>query len=98
MTYKPRRDGVLIQPQAREQERGGLIIPETASVKTDRGTVIAVGPGRTLDDGSVWPVAVQPGDVVLYGRYAGTTVGDDDLVIVREPDIFAVLESEVAVA
>lgn len=93
MTYQPRRDGVLIAPKSREEETAsGLLIPETASTRADRGTVVAVGPGRTLEDGSKWPVAVKPGDEVLYGRYAGTAVGDDDLVIVRETDIFAVVE------
>jgi len=87
--FKPLHDRVIIRPaRAEEKTAGGIIIPDTAKEKPQRGTVVAVGPG-TKDE----PVTVKEGDMVLYGKYAGTElkVGGEDLLIVRESDILAIV-------
>jgi chaperonin GroES len=87
--FKPLHDRVIIRPaRAEEKTAGGIIIPDTAKEKPQRGTVVAAGPG-TKDE----PVTVKEGDMVLYGKYAGTElkVGGEDLLIVRESDILAIV-------
>lgn len=89
VNVKPLSDRVLIQPAAAEQKTaGGIIIPDTAKEKPQRGTVIAVGPGKKDE-----PVTVKEGDVVLYGKYAGTeiTIEGNDYLIMRESDIVAII-------
>jgi len=86
---KPLHDRVVIKPAAAEEKTaGGIIIPDTAKEKPQRGTVVAAGPGKKDE-----PVTVKEGDTVLYGKYSGTEIkiGGDDLLIVRESDILAVL-------
>lgn len=88
-TLMPLRDRVLIRPdKAEEKTAGGIIIPDTAKEKPQRGVVVAAGPGKKDE-----PVTVKPGNAVLYGKYAGTEIKIDgeDLLIVRESDILAVL-------
>ncbi len=85
----PLHDRVIIKPaKAEEKTAGGIIIPETAKEKPQRGTVIAAGPGK-VDE----PVTVKKGDEVLYGKYAGTeiTVEGNDYLIMRESDIIAIV-------
>jgi chaperonin GroES len=79
---------------AEEQVRGGIIIPDTAKEKPQEAEVVAVGPGKIQDDGSRAAMDVAVGDTVLIGKYSGSEikVGDDDLVIVREDEILAVVE------
>ena len=82
-------DRVIIKPApAEEKTAGGIIIPDTAKEKPQRGTVIAAGPGKKDE-----PVTVKKGDTVLYGKYSGTEVRIDgqDLLIVREGDILAIV-------
>ncbi|HPD64429.1 MAG TPA: co-chaperone GroES [Bacteroidia bacterium] len=89
VNIKPLADRVLIEPaQAEQTTKSGIIIPDTAKEKPQKGTVIAVGPG-TKDE----PTTVKPGDVVLYGKYAGTEIKIDgnDYLIMRESDILAII-------
>lgn len=89
VNVKPLSDRVLIQPATAEQKTaGGIIIPDTAKEKPQRGTVVAVGPGKKDE-----PVTVKEGDVVLYGKYAGTeiTIEGNDYIIMRESDIVAII-------
>jgi len=89
---RPLSDRVLIRriESTEEKTAGGIIIPDAAKEKSQIGEVIAVGLGRIAHDGKVVPVAVKKGDKVLFGKYAGTEV-DKDLLIVREDDILGVL-------
>jgi chaperonin GroES len=86
---KPLADRVLIEPaQAEEKTAGGIIIPDTAKEKPQKGTVVAVGPGKKDE-----PVTVKVGDVVLYGKYSGTEITIDgcNYLIMRESDIVAII-------
>ena len=86
---KPLQDRVIIKPApAEERTAGGIIIPDTAKEKPQRGTVVAAGPGKKDE-----PVTVKQGDTVLYGKYSGTElrVDGEDLLIVREADILAII-------
>lgn len=87
---KPINDRVVVKPaSAEETTKGGIIIPDTAKEKPQRGEVVAVGPGK---DGNLMTVA--PGDIVLYGKYAGQEISHDgqDLLIMREDDILVILD------
>lgn len=87
----PLGDKVLIKRSELEATTpGGIIIPDSAKEKTQQGKVIAAGPGKTLNDGKVMPMAVKAGDVVYIGKYAGTEIGDD-LIIVREDEILGIM-------
>ncbi len=72
---------------------GGIIIPDTAKEKPQRGKVISTGQGRTADDGKVLPLEVKPGDEVLFGKYSGTEfkMGNEELLMMREEDIYGVV-------
>lgn len=88
-SVKPLADRVLIEPaEAETKTAGGIIIPDTAKEKPQRGKVVAVGAGKPDE-----PMTVKVGDVVLYGKYAGTEIQVDgkDLLIMRESDIFAII-------
>lgn len=92
-TIKPLGDRVVVKAeQAEEKTASGLFIPDTAKEKPQKGTIVAVGPGR-VENGTKIDMSVQAGDTVLYGKYAGTeiTLGDDDLLIMRESDILGVV-------
>lgn len=94
MNLLPLHDRVIVKPsQPEEVTKGGIIIPDTAKEKPMQGTIISVGKGRIADDGKVIAPQVKAGDVVLYGKYAGTefSVEGEDLLIMRESDIFAIL-------
>ena len=85
----PLHDRVIIKPaKAEEKSAGGIIIPDTAKEKPQRGTVVAAGPGKTDE-----PVTVKTGDEVLYSKYAGTDINVDgqDYLIMRESDIIAIV-------
>jgi chaperonin GroES len=89
LNIKPLADRVIVEPSAAEEKTaGGIIIPDTAKEKPSKGTVLAVGPGTTDN-----PMTVKPGDVVLYGKYAGTEISyeDHDYLIMRESDIVAII-------
>jgi chaperonin GroES len=92
---KPLGDRVVIKPTAREEmTKSGIVLPDTAKEKPQEGTILAVGPGRTLDDGKRESMDVKEGQKVLYAKYAGTEfkVEGDDLLIVSQKDILAVVE------
>jgi len=85
----PLADRVLVEPaQAEEKTAGGIIIPDTAKEKPQKGTVVAVGPGKKDE-----PMTVKVGDVVLYGKYSGTeiTIDGGNYLIMRESDIVAII-------
>lgn len=85
----PLHDRVIIKPApAEEKTAGGIIIPDTAKEKPQRGTVVAAGPGKKDE-----PITVKKGDIVLYGKYAGTemVLNGEDLLVIRESDILAIL-------
>lgn len=91
---KPLADRVLIAPAAAEEKtKSGIIIPDTAKEKPQRGEVVAVGEGKVADNGTTLKPQVSVGDQVLYGKYAGTeiTIEGKDYLIMRESDILAVL-------
>ncbi len=94
MKIRPLHDRVLLKRfEEKEVVKGGIIIPDTAKEKPMEGEVIAVGPGKMLDDGKRSPIDVKAGDRVLFGKYAGTEIkiDDEELVIMREEEILAVL-------
>ncbi len=94
LKLKPLADRVVVRPlEAEEKTAGGLYIPDTAKEKPQQGEVIAIGPGKTSDDGKNIPMEVKVGDKILYGKYSGTEVRIDgeDYLIMRESDIFAIL-------
>ena len=89
MNIKPLADRVLVQPAPAEEKVGGIIIPDTAKEKPQRGTVVAVGDG-TKDD----PMVLKDGDTVLYGKYSGTELeveGEKDLMM-RQSDVLAIVK------
>ena len=97
MTVKatPTSDRIIVKRvEAQTVSAGGIHIPENVTEKSTRGRVLAVGPGRVLPSGTRVPVGVSVGDLVLFGRKAGTEVKLDgeDVVFMREDDVFAVLE------
>ncbi len=95
MEIKPLGDRVVVQPlEAETKSKGGIVLPDTAKEKPQEGKVIAVGKGKTLENGSVQPLEVKVGDRVLYGKYSGneiTTKEGEELLIMREEDILAVI-------
>jgi chaperonin GroES len=86
---------VVKRVEAEEQMRGGIIIPDSAKEKPQEAEVVAVGPGKIQDDGGRSPMDVNVGDKILIGKYSGSEIkiGDEDLVILREDEILAVIES-----
>ena len=95
LKLKPLGDRVAVEPSDDQSSTspGGIIIPDTAKEKPQQGKVIAVGPGRTTDEGKVIKMPVKNGDTVIYSKYAGTeyTENGTEYLIVRESDILAIL-------
>ena len=92
---KPLGYRVLVKPfDEEEQVKGGIIIPDTAKEKPQRGEVVAVGDGKLDDSGNKISLSVKSGDKVLYGKYSGTEIrlDDEDYLIMPEGDILAVIE------
>ena len=92
---KPLGDRVVIKPTPREEmTKSGIVLPDTAKEKPQEGEIIAVGPGRTLDDGKREAMDVQVGQKVLYAKYAGTEfkVEGEELLIVSQKDILAIVQ------
>jgi len=95
MALRPLHDRVLVRPaEAEEVTKGGIIIPDTAKEKPQQGEIIAVGKGKIADDGKLVAMELKIGDTVLYGKYSGTevTVEGESLLMMRESDVFAVIE------
>jgi len=95
MAVKPLDDRVLVkQSEAEDVTAGGIVLPDTAKEKPQRGRIMAVGPGKLLDSGKRGQMGLKKGDQVFYGKYAGTEVKVDgeEYVILRESDVLAVIE------
>ncbi|MFA5362037.1 MAG: co-chaperone GroES [Candidatus Omnitrophota bacterium] len=96
MKIQPLGDRVVVKPLAAEgKTKGGIVLPDTAKEKPQEGEIVAVGKGKVLDNGSVHALEVKVGDKVLYGKYSGneiTTKDGDELLIMREEDILAIVK------
>jgi len=95
MKLKPLDDRIVIkQSEAEEKTAGGIILPDAAQEKPQIGKVVALGPGKLLDDGKRGAMSVKKNDEVLYGKYSGTEVEVDGkkLVILRESDVLGIIE------
>ncbi len=95
MSLRPLHDRILVERLEEESvSKGGIIIPDSAKEKPQRGKVVAAGKGKVSEDGTVRPLDVKAGDVVLFGKYAGTEVKieNEDRLIMREDDVLAVIE------
>jgi chaperonin GroES len=92
ISIRPLDDRVVVEPMAAEETTaGGIVLPDAAQEKPQRGTIIAVGPGKLLDSGERGDLSVTVGDEVIYGKYGGTEIEVDgsDVKILRESDILA---------
>ena len=95
MNLRPLHDRVVVKRLEEERTSpGGIVIPDSAAEKPIRGEVLAIGTGKILDNGETRALAVKKGDKVLFGKYSGTEVkiDNDELVVMREDDIMAVIE------
>lgn len=95
MNLRPLHDRVVVKRLEEERTSpGGIVIPDSATEKPIRGEVLAIGTGKILDNGETRALAVKKGDKVLFGKYSGTEVkiDNDELVVMREDDIMAVIE------
>jgi chaperonin GroES len=95
MGLRPLHDRLIVERlEEDEKTKGGIIIPDAAKEKQQRGKVIAVGKGKIQEDGSIRALEVKAGDVVLFGKYSGTEVKieNEERLIIREEDVLAVVE------
>lgn len=96
MNIRPLHDRVIIKRlESETKSAGGIVLPDSAAEKPSRGKVVAVGNGKILDNGEVRALDVKAGDEVLFGKYSGSEVkvDGDDLIVMREDEIMAVIES-----
>ena len=94
MNVKPLEDRIVVKPlEAEEKSRGGIIIPDNAKEKSQKGTVVAVGPGKFSDTGVQIKMTLNLDDIVLFEKYSGTeiTIEKEKYLIMREKDVLAVL-------
>ena len=92
---KPLGDRLVVRPSAREETtKSGIVLPDTVKERPQEGTILAVGPGRTLDDGTKEPIEVSVGQKILFQKYAGTEfkLDDEDLLILSQKDVLAVIK------
>ena len=97
MNIRPLQDRVVVKRKEEETTTaGGIVLPGSATEKPSQGEVVAVGPGRLMENGDVRPLDLKVGDTVLFGKYASNTVmiGDEELLILNESEIFGVLEGK----
>jgi len=95
MNIRPLHDRVVIKRVEEERmSAGGIVIPDSATEKPDRGEVVAVGNGKVSENGDVRPLDLKAGDMVLFGKYSGTAVKveGEELLVMREDDVIAVVE------
>ncbi len=95
ITLKPLGNRVLVQRlEPEEKMKGGIILPDSAKKKQESAKVVAVGPGKRLDDGKTLPMPVKIGDVVLMDKYSGqeVTIDDEEYMILKADDIIAIIE------
>ena len=93
---KPMGDRVVVKPKTREETtKSGIVLPDTASERPQQGEVLSVGPGRLLDNGKRVDIDIRQGDTVLFAKYSGTEfkLEDEDLLILSERDVLAVIEN-----
>ena len=96
VSVRPLDDRVLIKPlEAEEKTAGGIVLPDTAKEKPQKGKIIAIGPGKLLEDGKRGEMSVKVGDTVLFAKYSGTevTIDSEEHQIMREADVLAIVES-----
>jgi chaperonin GroES len=94
MNVKPLSDRIIIRPlEAEEKTAGGIIIPDNAKEKPQKGEVVAIGAGKIADNGQKIEMTLKAGDKVLYGKYSGTeiSIDGDDYLIMRESDVLAIM-------
>ena len=94
LSLKPLSDREVVEPAAAEEKSsGGIILPDTAQEKPQQGTVVATGPGKVSDSGTLVEMSVKDGDKILYGKYSGSevNVAGTDYIIMRESDILAIM-------
>lgn len=92
---RPLHDRLIVERLAEDEKtKGGIIIPDSAKEKPQKGKVLAVGKGKVAEDGSVRPLDVKAGDTILFGKYSGTEIKieNEDRLIMREDDVLAVIE------
>lgn len=97
MKVKPLHDRILVERiEEEEKKKGGIIIPDTAKEKPQQGKVVAVGSGRKDESGKRIPMDVKKGNIILFGKYAGTeiTIKDKEYLILREEDVLGIVEKE----
>ena len=96
MKVKPLHDRILVERVEEEVRKGGIIIPDSAKEKPQKGEVIEAGPGRVDDNGKRIAMDVKKGDNILFGKYSGNEirVGDEEYLIMREEDVLAIVEKE----
>ena len=96
MKLRPLGDRVVVKAAPHEEKtKGGLVLPDTVKEKPIEGIVVAVGPGKLNDDGKRTPIDLKPDDRVIYSKYSGTEVkldGEEELLVISERDILAVVE------
>ncbi len=95
LNLKPLADRIVVKAmEAEDTTKGGIILPDTAQEKPVEGTIVAAGPGKKTDDGTIIKPEVNVGDKVLYGKYSGTevTINGEEYLIMRESDIFAIVK------
>ncbi|UCD19662.1 MAG: co-chaperone GroES [candidate division WOR-3 bacterium] len=94
MKIKPLYDHILVERMEEEVKKGGIIIPDTAKEKPQQGKVIAVGGGKRDEKGNRIPLEVKKGDIILFGKYAGSEIKieDGEYLIIREDDILGIVE------
>jgi chaperonin GroES len=96
MQIRPLYDRIIVKRvEQQKQTASGIVIPDTAGEKPEQGEVVAIGSGRLLQDGSIRPLQVKPGEKVLFGKYAGQTVKIDEqeFLVLREEDVLGVIET-----
>lgn len=92
--FRPLSDRILVEvAEAEERTAGGIVLPDTAKEKPQRGKVLAVGPGKALDEGGFAAMTVKKGDEVLYGKYSGTEIEiqGETYVVLRESDVLGII-------
>jgi len=92
---KPLGDRLVVRPSPREEmTKSGIVLPDTVKERPQEGTILAVGPGRTLDDGTKEPIEVSVGEKILFQKYAGTEfkLDEDELLILSQKDVLAVIK------
>ena len=97
MKIRPLHDRVIVKRlESETKSAGGIVIPDSAAEKPVQGKIVAVGKGKILEGGEIRPLDVKVGDKILFGKYSGTEVkvDGDDLVVMREEDVMAVIEGK----